>query len=100
MNPRLGVTLIELLVALAVLGLLTGVVVLQVRPVRRLPGDWRADSIAAVRRRAVAEGAPRTAILASDPAGAHAITALPDGRVIADSAVDVDAFTGRVREAR
>lgn len=100
MNPRRGVTLVELLVALAILGLMTAVVVLQAKPARLPRSDWRSDSVAALRRRALTEGRAQTTILVIDSATAHPLTALPDGRVVADSLVNVDAFTGRVREAR
>jgi prepilin-type N-terminal cleavage/methylation domain-containing protein len=100
MNPRRGVTLVELLVALAILGLMTGVVVLQAKPARLARSDWRSDSVATLRRRAVTQGRAQTAILVIDSARAYPLTALPDGRVVADSVMDVDAFTGRRREAR
>lgn len=100
MTRRSGITLVELLVALAILGLMTAVVAVQFQPARPASNDWRADSVAAMRRRAITEGRVRTAILAGDSTGAHPVTALPDGRVLADSIMDIDPFTGRQHEAR
>ena len=100
MSRRSGVTLMELLVALAILGLLTGVVAIQGRPIRIPQRDSRADSVVALRRIALAVGRAQTIVLLIDSAGAHPVTALPDGRIIGDSTFDVDPFTGRSREAR
>jgi len=100
MRLRLGVTLVELLVALVVLGLLTGIAVMQVRPVAAPSVDWLSDSVAVLRARAIDLGIPQTAVFTGDSSNAHAITALPDGRMIADSALRMDTFTGQRREAR
>lgn len=86
-RARLGVTLLELLVAVVIVGLLAGVVGLAVR---RLPEPSEAERLAALvvdaRRTALRAGRPETIVLRLDGA-AHAVTALPNGEVVADAAV-------------
>jgi prepilin-type N-terminal cleavage/methylation domain-containing protein len=99
-TERRGLTLIELLAALALLGLITGVAALRLRPVTLPAGDWRSDSVAALRRRALARGRAQSTVIVGATGGPYRLTALPGGRVLADSALATDPFTGQVREAR
>jgi prepilin-type N-terminal cleavage/methylation domain-containing protein len=91
-----GVTLVELLVALVILGLVAGVAGLAAPPVRRpSAGDVTRASIAQARRSALVSGQPvTTTILAGGQA--RVLTALPDGEVIADSSLSVDRLAGVV----
>ena len=86
-----GVTLTELLVVLAILGLMSGVVSLAWHPAPAAPAD--PYGIAAVRRSALESGRPVRATLIID---GHVVTiaALPDGRVIAPAILHVDQLTG------
>lgn len=90
-----GVTLVELIVVLAVLGVMAAVTGLAFRAPR--PADrtdvWAAG-VTDARARALATGAPVSVVL--DARGADAmVTAYPDGSVLADSALGVDRLTGR-----
>ena len=99
MTPRSGSTLLELVVALAVLGITAGVAGVALRAADRPdPAELRATRVAAARRAAL-EG--RRAVPFTLAGGGPAGVALPDGRVLlADSALDVDPLTGRPRAAR
>ena len=92
-----GHTLVELLVVLAMLGVVGGVAVMAFRPATAShePGH---PGAAEARRRALTTGRPVTFSL--DPDQAALATALPDGRVVADSSTRLDPFTGRFRAAR
>lgn len=92
-HPRRGVTLVELLIALAILGVLAGVATLSLRSIDAAsPDDPRqmlADSA-----RAAASGA-RTVHVSLIIHGRRALAALgPDGSVTADSAFGVEARVG------
>lgn len=94
-----GVTLIELVVTLALLGLLAGVVGLAYRQPRPVaPADESAARVAAARAAALATARP-VSISVPMAGRAYSATAYPDGTVLADSAVHVDVLTGRVRRA-
>lgn len=81
---RRGVTLIELLVTLAILGLVAGVAGLSLgaTPVP-VPLDARRARIADARDAALRTGHPVTVIIADSDAVVY-VTALPDGRVLTD----------------
>ena len=95
MSGRRGSTLLELLVALAVIGVALGVASVAMRAE---PGPdaatRRRDHIAAIRRRAVATGAPQALWLHGDTAPLTGIV-YPDGRVLLDDASLVDGMSGR-----
>ena len=95
MKPRAGTTLLELVVALAVLGILAGVAGIALRaPAEPDPAAVRASRVAAARRTALETRRPVPLFLG----GAAEGVAYPDGRVLlADSALDVDPLTGRPR---
>src|SRR5205807_2146939 len=87
MMKRSGVTLIELIVALAILALSASVVGLAIRatPPPRA-ANAVASAIAAVRDSAIRTRRSVTTVLMLLDS-ARAVTALPDGRVITDSVV-------------
>lgn len=104
---RQGMTLIELLVALAILGSLTLVAAITVRDYRRLqraPGERERlrASIEDARRRAIRSGETERVQLRLQE-DVHAAVARPDGSVIADSTItrvlDLDRFAGVPRDA-
>lgn len=83
MKRRRGVTLVELLVVLAVLGVAAGVAGFSLLT-RPTIGAARAGSLAAARREALATG---RAVTVEDTVDGRrrAATAFPDGRLVADS---------------
>ncbi len=103
---RNGVTLVELLVVLAILGLMAGIVGLSFTRDEPVPdaGTLAAahDTIAAARRSAIAAGLPVATMVLVTRAGegdagpqTYRATALPDGSVIADAALGIDRLSGR-----
>ena len=94
MSSHRGVTLIELLVVLAVLAIMAAVVGLTVRPARAIR-DVDAVHVQAAQARdsAVRSGHAVTITLTSD-SQTVALTALPDGRVVADKRLAVDPLSG------
>ncbi|HET7584025.1 MAG TPA: prepilin-type N-terminal cleavage/methylation domain-containing protein [Gemmatimonadaceae bacterium] len=96
---RSGVTLIELIVVLAILGVMAGVVGVAVRGAGEVrEADARMAQIQAARSEAIRTGHPiRITIRVGGLS--YAVSALPDGRVIEDRAitdrsVDVDRWNG------
>lgn len=93
-----GVTLVELLVVLAILGVMAGVVGLAFATGSGVRDDRTeaATTVLRARTEALRSGATvqATVFVEGTP---HAIAVLPDGRVLADSALGVDTFTGAVR---
>jgi prepilin-type N-terminal cleavage/methylation domain-containing protein len=93
-----GHTLVELLVVLAMLGVVAGIALLAFRPGSEAqPSDD--PVVAKARQRALASGRPVTVSFAR-AGNAAVVTVLPDGRVVGDSASHLDPFTGRSRAAR
>ena len=96
---RAGITLIELAVALAILGVAAGVTGLAIRAMPEPDADQvRAGRIDAARRKALAERHPVAVELADSGVLLRAVV-FPDGRVVADSALGMDPLSGRRREA-
>jgi prepilin-type N-terminal cleavage/methylation domain-containing protein len=91
-----GFTLIELMVVLAILGVMAGVVGLAIRPVETDAASERAARIADARRRALETRRP-VLLLVEQGDSTLRMVALPDGSVRADSALGLDALTGRPR---
>lgn len=99
-DRRAGFTLVELMVVLAVLGVMAGVAGLAARSLeRRDPETERAAAIADARRRALETRRPVTLQVQVGDSAARLI-ALPDGSVRRDSALGLDVLTGRPRAAR
>ena len=92
--PAKGVTLVELLVVLVLIAIAASVVGLALGTAMHPAAakSVRAE-VNAARDSAIRVGQPLTLqIVGVDSGGA--ITVLPDGRVIADSALAIDRFTG------
>jgi prepilin-type N-terminal cleavage/methylation domain-containing protein len=97
MRPRTGFTLVELMVVLAILGVMAGVAGLAARSLDDTdPAAERAAAIADARRRALATRRPVRLELA---AGDTVRLLLAHGSVRADSALGLDPLTGRPRAA-
>ena len=88
MRHRSGVTMIELMVALAILAIALAVVPAALRPLARAVPDPVSDA----RRAAVRSGQRQTRVVQSAES-VFVLTALPDGRVIAGRGIDP--LTGR-----
>jgi len=89
-----GLTLVELLVVLMIIGLTTSVVALALgSATRSTETDSLRDEITAARDSAIRTSRPVTERIGGSH-GRIEITALPDGRVIADSALSVDRLSG------
>jgi len=95
-----GITLVELLVVLVLLGIAASVVGLAFgSSQRQAMATTVRDELNAARDSAIRSGHPltlQTRGLNSD----HWMTALPDGRIIADSALAIDRFSGDDDAAR
>jgi prepilin-type N-terminal cleavage/methylation domain-containing protein len=99
-RTRAGVTLVELLVVLAVMGITAGVVGVALGPRARAPAqDPVAATVARLRREALRRGARVTAQV-EIRGSVLGLTAMPDGSIIADSALPIDRFAGARNEAR
>lgn len=93
-GARPAVTLVELLIVLAVLGVTAGVVGLTLRTVRPIGAvDPVRVVIAAARDSAIRTGHPVNTTVV-ERAAILPVTAYPDGRVSADPSVRVDPLTG------
>lgn len=92
--PARGLTLVELLVVLVLIGLSASVVGLAL-DTRTAPTAVTSlhDLVTVARDSAIRAGRPVTVRLRGRDAG-DALTALPDGRVIADSALAIDRLSG------
>jgi prepilin-type N-terminal cleavage/methylation domain-containing protein len=93
MSARGGVTLVELLVVIAILALTTALSSVALRRIDAPRETDVGDAVRALRRDALATGRPATGLVRRD-GDAYAVTALADGRVIADPALHLDAATG------
>jgi len=93
-NAMRGVTLVELLVVLVLLGLVAGVVGLTIHTAKPITvTDPTLAAIAAARDSAIRTGRSVTIILDVHDAQ-HEVTASPDGRVAADTALAIDPLNG------
>ena len=90
---RGGFTLVEMMVALAIVALSASLAALAFRDRGEARAD-RAAAVAAARERAIER---RRAVDFSPDSGRTELRALPDGRVLGDSASGVDPLTGRPR---
>jgi len=87
-------TLIELLVVLAILATLAGVAALAVRRTPRVDPTDTWVMIAAARRRAMIAGIETTIVVVRN-GRTLSVALYPDGRALADPAVQLDPLTGR-----
>ncbi len=97
-RSRCGVTLIELLVAITLMGLMAAVVGLGPPGAPRSPVDATVATLGQVRRDAINAGRSVTVTIAVD-GGQHVATALPDGSIVADSGLAVDRLSGSAETA-
>jgi prepilin-type N-terminal cleavage/methylation domain-containing protein len=95
MRGRNGSTLIELVVALAIVALTASLAAMAFRDPARVP--TRAGRIESARQEALAARRP---VPFSPDSGGTQMLALPDGRVLGDSAAGIDPLTGRPRAAK
>lgn len=94
---RRGVTLVELMVALAILTIAAGVASVAIPSVAPANArDLVRAQIARGRSRAIATGEPVTMRVRTDsaPDTVATATAFPDGSVIADPSLDIDPLPG------
>jgi prepilin-type N-terminal cleavage/methylation domain-containing protein len=103
-----GVTLVELIVVLAVIGLTFGIVGVALRSERANPRELDAsvsvrEQLARARREALRSGM-RQIVIVRDNGNSYSATAWPDGRIVAESTLDVlagiDRLSGRTANAR
>jgi prepilin-type N-terminal cleavage/methylation domain-containing protein len=94
MTHRRGMTLIELVVAMSVVALITAISALAGGRAAQASDDERfAATIASLRARALIDGHSQVAIIERN-GEPRLMSALPDGRILADSAVLIDPFSG------
>jgi prepilin-type N-terminal cleavage/methylation domain-containing protein len=98
-----GTTLVELLVVLCVLGVLGAVALVDLRRSSAYPVSTMvraARQVDSMRGVTLRSGRERTVVI-EDSSGAHTVTLLPDGSIIADSVfgreLGLDRLTGRTR---
>ena len=84
---RRGFTLVEMIVSLALLGLLSGLAAATLGGQRRTERETRAEALAGARERAIRTGTR----VRLDHAGGESVLFLPDGRAVG---VGVDPLTG------
>jgi prepilin-type N-terminal cleavage/methylation domain-containing protein len=97
-HRRAGVTLIELIVVIAILGVIAGLTGIAMRNADRAAPPSTARRIAAARHEAITRGTPVELLLSSGDTS-YTVLALPDGRVLADSALGIDVVSGAQRDA-
>lgn len=99
-RQRYGVTLMELMVTIVILGVVLGITTLSLAGEKTPTGTVlsTASRVRALRSKAISSGTSQTAVL-SDTTGALLVTALPDGRVISDMP-NLDRNEGVVRSGK
>jgi prepilin-type N-terminal cleavage/methylation domain-containing protein len=90
---RRAVTLVELLVVLAIMTVMAAVVGLAAPPIHRTDTDVATTRVTAARRTALSSGQPVSITVVSKE-HPYAVTAYPNGAVVADSALAVDRLAG------
>jgi prepilin-type N-terminal cleavage/methylation domain-containing protein len=99
-NRRAGISLAEVVVVLAILGVFAGVAGLAARSLARTDtASERASAIADARRRALEMRRPVTLTVQLGN-GTARLLALPDGSVRADTGLGLDPLTGRPHARR
>lgn len=101
MRPRApGVTLVELLVVLILIGLAASVVGLTLgSATRSISSRSQREDVTAARDSAIRTGRPLTVWIHGNTVKSE-ITALPDGRVIADTVLPIDRLSGDTDDTR
>ena len=94
---RHGSTMVELMVTLALLSIVSAVATLALRGAAPRPREETWSAVMHARGRALREG--RAVTIGVRTGGRVVVaTALPDGTVVADSALHVDVLTGQRRD--
>jgi prepilin-type N-terminal cleavage/methylation domain-containing protein len=91
---RRGVTLVELIVVLAILGVFAGVTALAFRRKKPVPSALAWASEVAAARRTALDSARQVSLTVQIGDSVYAATAMPDGSVIADPQLGIDRLTG------
>ena len=94
MKAARAVTLVELLVVLVLMGLVAGVVGLTIHTAKPLPSTDPITSAVATARDSAIRSGRSVSITFNVNDAQREVTASPDGRVTADSSLDVDPLTG------
>jgi prepilin-type N-terminal cleavage/methylation domain-containing protein len=97
-QPRAGLTLVELLVVITILGMSFGVAGLAFRGVAFEPPLDGNSLLRAARREAVRKG-ESIVIFLEDSAGGRPAFALPDGSIVGGGSLGFARLTGRARNA-
>lgn len=96
MNRR-GVTLIEMIVVIAVIGIVAGFVAPSLHLALPVDAGYETQAaVAALRRRALESGRAADTLVERD-GRMLVLHALPDGRVLADTSFGIDPLSGRPR---
>lgn len=101
--PRAGVSLLELIVALTVLGVIAGVVGLAAPPRRTVTDVANLDAIkavAAARRHAVDSGVPVRVVIPRAGSESDSVLALPNGSVLGAERYGFDQLSGHRLDQR
>ena len=99
LGSRAGVTLLELLITLVLLGIISGVTVLAIRRIDQPRSDDPRVIIADTVRKVLASGRPALIRILTDSGPAWG-NVRPDGSVVADSSLGVDRLTGAPARAK
>lgn len=96
---RRGSTLVELIVVLALLGVMGAVTVLTLRPTPVASGDDTAKQQLMEARRAAVRDGRRVTIELMVGDTRHSATAHPDGRVVTTASLGINPLSGRPSDA-
>lgn len=99
MIARAGVTLLELILALAILGLMSASVGLSAPRTLVVPQSARGLEVAMRLRDSAIRSGHRVRGDINISTRSIEVTAFPDGRVLADSVLRIDPFSGRMPNA-
>lgn len=97
-GARVGMTLVELIVTLAILGLMGSITVMSIRRADAPAPQHDVDRIVAARREAITRGRS-VHLLLRDSLTVRAALALPDGRVVQAQSITHDNVASEVSSA-